>query len=116
MTKYIIIVAQIVIFQLSFQEVTTSSTFTCTECVPAELKTLLPVVTTFYTVMGACTLLVWPITPTNAHNPSPTLLDHSLMEEPMVVWLELMYMHWNTPNDMQILQELARHQLMHFHL
>ena len=41
LTKYIIIVEQIVIFQPSFQEVTTSSTLTSTECVPAEPKTLL---------------------------------------------------------------------------
>ena len=41
LTKDFIIVAQIVIFQLNFQEVTTSSTLTSTECVPAEPKPLL---------------------------------------------------------------------------
>ena len=41
MTKYTFVVALIVIFQPSFQEVTTSSTLTSTECIPAEAKTLL---------------------------------------------------------------------------
>ena len=41
LTKYIIIFAQSVIFQPSFQELTTSSTLTSSECVPKEPETLL---------------------------------------------------------------------------
>ena len=74
------------------------------------------VVTTLYTPMGACTLLIWPMSPTSAHKPSLIPLDHLLTEEPMVDWLVLTSACLNTPNNVQTLQEQARHQLMHFHL
>ena len=66
---------------------------------------LLPVVTPSYTLMVLHTLPIWPMSPTGAHKPYLILLDHLLMEEPMVVWLAQMSTCWNIPNDMQTLWE-----------
>ena len=68
------------------------------------------VVTTLYTQMGVCTLLIWPMSDISAHKPSLIPLDHLLTDKPMVDRLALMSACLNTLNDMQTLWELARHQ------
>ena len=66
---------------------------------------MLTAVTVLYTPMEVHTLLIWPMSPTSAHKPSLVPSDHLLTEVPMVDWLVLMSMRFNTLNDMQTLQQ-----------
>ena len=49
------------------------------------IVSMLPSVILLYTPMVVHTLLIWPMSPTYDCKPSLIPLDHSLMEEPMVV-------------------------------